>query len=56
MLCSLLSRKHQWFVILCCFLLATNTVFALQDLLRRESSEFGPMVRDPFYVVGAGAR
>ncbi|XP_075276922.1 protein Shroom3 isoform X2 [Opisthocomus hoazin] len=27
-----------------------------QDLLRRESSEFGPMVRDPFYVVGAGAR
>lgn len=27
-----------------------------QELLRRESSEFGPMVRDPFYVVGAGAR
>ncbi|XP_042652761.1 protein Shroom3 isoform X2 [Tyto alba] len=27
-----------------------------QDLLRRESSEFGPMVRDPFYVVSAGAR
>ncbi|XP_010022125.1 PREDICTED: protein Shroom3 [Nestor notabilis] len=27
-----------------------------QDLLRRENSEFGPMVRDPFYVVSAGAR
>ncbi|KAM6429850.1 protein Shroom3 [Rhynochetos jubatus] len=27
-----------------------------QDLLRRESSEFGAMVRDPFYVVSAGAR
>ncbi|KAM6136225.1 protein Shroom3 [Phoenicopterus ruber ruber] len=27
-----------------------------QDLLRRESSEFGPMVRDPFYVVSTGAR
>ncbi|XP_057285923.1 protein Shroom3 isoform X1 [Pezoporus wallicus] len=27
-----------------------------QDLLRRESSEFGAMVRDPFYMVGAGAR
>ncbi|XP_010006825.1 PREDICTED: protein Shroom3 [Chaetura pelagica] len=27
-----------------------------QDLLRRESSEFGPMLRDPFYVVSAGAR
>ncbi|XP_053796212.1 protein Shroom3 isoform X3 [Vidua chalybeata] len=27
-----------------------------QELLRRESSEFGPMVRDPFYVVSAGAR
>ncbi|XP_056210900.1 protein Shroom3 isoform X1 [Falco biarmicus] len=27
-----------------------------QDLLRRESSEFGPMVRDPFYVISAGAR
>ncbi|XP_030348474.1 protein Shroom3 isoform X2 [Strigops habroptila] len=27
-----------------------------QDLLRRESSESGPMVRDPFYVVSAGAR
>ncbi|XP_075607004.1 protein Shroom3 isoform X2 [Balearica regulorum gibbericeps] len=27
-----------------------------QDLLRRESSEFGPMVRDPFYAVSAGAR
>uniref|UniRef100_A0A8C3IYS9 Shroom family member 3 n=2 Tax=Neoaves TaxID=3078114 RepID=A0A8C3IYS9_9CHAR len=27
-----------------------------QDLLRRESSEFGPMVRDPFYVLSAGAR
>ncbi|XP_062350039.1 protein Shroom3 [Cinclus cinclus] len=27
-----------------------------QELLRRESSEFSPMVRDPFYVVSAGAR
>ncbi|XP_066040845.1 protein Shroom3 isoform X1 [Chamaea fasciata] len=27
-----------------------------QELLRRESSEFGPVVRDPFYVVSAGAR
>ncbi|XP_010287315.1 PREDICTED: protein Shroom3 [Phaethon lepturus] len=27
-----------------------------QDLLRRESGEFGPMVRDPFYVVSAAAR
>ncbi|XP_052668591.1 protein Shroom3 isoform X1 [Harpia harpyja] len=27
-----------------------------QDLLRREGSEFGPMVRDPFYVVSAGTR
>ncbi|XP_066174401.1 protein Shroom3 [Sylvia atricapilla] len=27
-----------------------------QELLRRESSESGPMVRDPFYVVSAGAR
>ncbi|XP_063271420.1 protein Shroom3 isoform X4 [Prinia subflava] len=27
-----------------------------QELLRRESSEFGPMVRDPFSVVSAGAR
>ncbi|XP_068258927.1 protein Shroom3 isoform X1 [Nyctibius grandis] len=27
-----------------------------QDLLRRGSTEFGPMVRDPFYVVSAGAR
>nr|XP_013807284.1 PREDICTED: protein Shroom3 [Apteryx mantelli mantelli] len=27
-----------------------------QDLLRREGSEFGPMVRDPFYVISAGAR
>ncbi|XP_068009880.1 protein Shroom3 isoform X2 [Melanerpes formicivorus] len=27
-----------------------------QDPLRRESSEFGPMVRDPFYVVSAGPR
>ncbi|XP_061850248.1 protein Shroom3 isoform X2 [Colius striatus] len=27
-----------------------------QDLLRRESTEFGPMMRDPFYVVSAGAR
>ncbi|XP_035180032.1 protein Shroom3 isoform X2 [Oxyura jamaicensis] len=27
-----------------------------QDLLRRESSEFGAMVRDPFYVISAGAR
>ncbi|KAM6120243.1 LOW QUALITY PROTEIN: protein Shroom3 [Pterocles gutturalis] len=27
-----------------------------QDLLRRESSEFGPMVRDPFYLVSGGAR
>ncbi|XP_056345517.1 protein Shroom3 isoform X2 [Oenanthe melanoleuca] len=27
-----------------------------QELLRRESSDFSPMVRDPFYVVSAGAR
>ncbi|XP_071287338.1 protein Shroom3 isoform X2 [Agelaius tricolor] len=27
-----------------------------QELLRRESSEFGPMVRDPCYVLSAGAR
>ncbi|XP_017594435.1 PREDICTED: protein Shroom3 [Corvus brachyrhynchos] len=27
-----------------------------QELLRRESSEFSPMVRDPFYMVSAGAR
>uniref|UniRef100_A0A8V0XIH7 Shroom family member 3 n=1 Tax=Gallus gallus TaxID=9031 RepID=A0A8V0XIH7_CHICK len=27
-----------------------------QDLLRRESSEFGAMVRDPFYVISAGTR
>uniref|UniRef100_A0A8C3L0X2 Shroom family member 3 n=1 Tax=Chrysolophus pictus TaxID=9089 RepID=A0A8C3L0X2_CHRPC len=27
-----------------------------QDLLRRESGEFGAMVRDPFYVISAGAR
>ncbi|XP_023782865.1 protein Shroom3 isoform X1 [Cyanistes caeruleus] len=27
-----------------------------QELLRRESSELGPVLRDPFYVVGAGAR
>ncbi|XP_009949712.1 PREDICTED: protein Shroom3 [Leptosomus discolor] len=27
-----------------------------QDLLRRESSEFGPMVRDPFYVASAETR
>uniref|UniRef100_A0A8D0GLA8 Shroom family member 3 n=1 Tax=Sphenodon punctatus TaxID=8508 RepID=A0A8D0GLA8_SPHPU len=27
-----------------------------QDLLRAESSEFGHFVKDPFYVVGAGAR
>ncbi|XP_008933846.1 PREDICTED: protein Shroom3, partial [Merops nubicus] len=27
-----------------------------QDLLRRESNEFGPVVRDPFYVVSAGSR
>nr|XP_009685552.1 PREDICTED: protein Shroom3 [Struthio camelus australis] len=27
-----------------------------QDLLRREGSELGPMVRDPFYVISAGAR
>ncbi|XP_010211214.1 PREDICTED: protein Shroom3 [Tinamus guttatus] len=27
-----------------------------QDLLRREASEFGPVVRDPFYVISAGAR
>ncbi|NXA40216.1 SHRM3 protein, partial [Eudromia elegans] len=26
-----------------------------QDLLRREANEFGPMVRDPFYVISAGA-
>lgn len=42
----------------CCFLsfVADNAVFPLQDLLRRESSEFGAMVRDPFYVISAGAR
>ncbi|XP_042667796.1 protein Shroom3 isoform X2 [Centrocercus urophasianus] len=27
-----------------------------QELLRRESSEFGAMGRDPFYVISAGAR
>ncbi|KAM6072353.1 protein Shroom3 isoform 4-T4 [Theristicus caerulescens] len=27
-----------------------------QDLLRRETSEFGPMVRDPLHMVSAGAR
>ncbi|KAM9381824.1 protein Shroom3 [Phaethornis superciliosus] len=27
-----------------------------QDLLRRESSEFGPILRDPFYLVSTGAR
>ncbi|XP_059699521.1 protein Shroom3 isoform X2 [Haemorhous mexicanus] len=27
-----------------------------QELLRRESSEFGPMVRDPCYMLSAGAR
>ncbi|CAN8209522.1 unnamed protein product [Coccothraustes coccothraustes] len=27
-----------------------------QELLRRESSDFGPMVRDPCYVLSAGAR
>ncbi|NXA54863.1 SHRM3 protein, partial [Nothocercus julius] len=26
-----------------------------QDLLRRETIEFGPVVRDPFYVISAGA-
>lgn len=56
MLWSLLARNHQCFVILFCFPLTANTVFALQDLLRREGSEFGPMVRDPFYVVSAGTR
>lgn len=51
-----LTRQHQCFVTLVCFLLAVNAFFALQDLLRRENSEFGPMVRDPFYVVSAAAR
>lgn len=39
-----------------CRLPAANAVFALQDLLRRDSSEFGPVARDPFYVLSAGAR
>lgn len=41
-----------------CFLsfVSDNAVFPLQDLLRRESSEFGAMGRDPFYVISAGAR
>lgn len=39
-----------------CFLLAADAALVPQELLRRESSEFGPMMRDPFYVVSAGAR
>lgn len=37
-------------------LLAADAVLLPQELLRRESSEFGPMVRDPCYVLSAGAR
>lgn len=49
-------HSHPCFGILFCFLLAADAVLVPQELLRRESSEFGPMVRDPFYVVSAGAR
>lgn len=44
------------FDILFCSLLAADAALVPQELLRRESSEFSPMVRDPFYVVSAGAR
>lgn len=49
-------HSHPCFGILFCFLLAADAALVPQELLRRESSEFGPMVRDPFYVVSAGAR
>lgn len=44
------------FDILFCSLLAADAALVPQELLRRESSEFSPMVKDPFYVVSAGAR
>lgn len=56
LLSSFGRHSHPCFGILFCFLLAANAVWVPQELLRRESSEFGPMVRDPFYVVSAGAR
>lgn len=49
-------HSHLCFGVLFCSLLAADAVLVPQELLRRESSEFGPMVRDPFYVVSAGAR
>ncbi|XP_071411452.1 protein Shroom3 isoform X1 [Pithys albifrons albifrons] len=41
------DKKHQ---------LGADAASVLQELLRRDSSDFGPMLRDPFYVVSAGAR
>lgn len=49
-------HSHPCFGVLFCFLLVADAVLVPQELLRRESSEFSPTVRDPFYVVSAGAR